>query len=66
MHHSEITSPDVLEMVLDECGPGLARFLVTICGDVLLDGALADPDPQVQQFSAYPFSVYPVKILSVA
>jgi len=53
-------------MVLDECGPGLARFLVTICGDVLLDGALADPDPQVQQFSAYPFSVYPVKILSVA
>jgi hypothetical protein len=55
MNHGEITSPDILEMVLDESGPGLARFLVAIFGDILLDGALADSDPQVQQLTMESF-----------
>jgi hypothetical protein len=55
MYEGEITGPDVWEMVLEKCGPGLTCFLVAICEDILLDGALADRDPQVQQLTTDSF-----------
>ena len=54
MNHSEIASPDVVNVVLQEGVPGLPSLLAYL-GHVLLDGAFADFDPQFEQFSTDAF-----------
>lgn len=52
--NSEITSPDVAGVILQEDTPGLT--CVSWCvGHLLLDRTLADHDPQLQQLSANAF-----------
>ena len=61
MDNSEVTSPGVGCVVLQEGVPGLTSFL--LChGHVLLDRAFADLDPQLQQFSADAFCT-PQKVI---
>lgn len=62
VNNSEVTSPDVPGVVLQEGAPGLTSFL-PCDGHVLLDRALADLDPQLEQFSADAFCA-PQKVIS--
>ena len=59
--NSEVTSPDVGCVVLQEGAPGLTIF-PPCDGHVLLDRALADLDAQLQQFSADAFCT-PQKVI---
>ena len=50
----EIAGPDVASVVPQEGGPGLARGLAQF-GDILLNGAFADLDTQLEQFASNAF-----------
>lgn len=48
IHHGKITGPDVMNMILQEGGPGLSRCLRFFdFRHVFLDGAFADFDAQL-------------------
>src|ERR1022692_1650235 len=51
----EVAAPDVLRMVLNEGGPGLASGAPTNGANVLLDGALAERDGELEHLAADPF-----------
>ena len=55
MDDGEVTSPDISGMIPEKCCPGLVR-LFPLLGQVPLDGAFADFDPQLEQFSTDSFS----------
>jgi hypothetical protein len=50
IHHSEIASPDVASIVLEENRPGLTRRVLSL-GKISLDCALAYPNTHLQQLS---------------
>src|SRR6185436_4148725 len=50
----EVAAPDVMGVVLHERGPGLASWSTTNVADVLLDGALAERDGELEHLTADP------------
>ena len=48
IHDGEITGPDILDMVLHECTPALARPITAHFEHVILDRPLTHLDPQLR------------------